>query len=210
MNNKAIILLVALFAAATSYGQQFKASAASSGSLSNHYDYTTTPYTQIDSRISTSMPSGFTSPATLTTLHFEGKDYAGFNIGQVQFGTGSFLSGSLSDTALFTADQSYVLVSANGSCGIFKADGVTCKNNGYTPNTATMFVGVFLGNISWQTLADNSHILKGVVKGIIDGKGDAKYMSFTATTVVDSNPFAGNGHLDLNTITIQAFDSEGN
>lgn len=209
MKNKAIVLLVALFAAVTSYGQTFKASA-TTGSLATHFNYSTSPATQVDTRISTSTPSGFTSPAALTDLHFQGKDYAGVDIGGLQFGTGSFLSGSLTGTALFKADQSYVVLGSNGSCGIFKADGFTCKNNGFTPNTATMFVGVFEGIISWQTLADNTHVIRGVVKGLIDGKGAAVYLSFTATTVADPDPFTGNGHLNLATITLQAFDQDGN
>ncbi len=211
MQNKVLVLIFALFSTITSYGQQFKASANGStgGSLSNHYDYSTTPATLVDSRVSTSTPTGFTSPAVVTTLHFNGKDFAGSYLGGLQFGTGSQLSGSLAGTALFKADQSYVTLSTNGDCGIFKTDG-SCKNNGFVPNTSTMFVGIFEGIISWQTLADNSHVIRGTVKGVINAKGPAVFMSFTATTVPDGSPFTGNGHLRLATITLQAFDQDGN
>jgi hypothetical protein len=178
------------------------------GSISTHLDQGQGAV--INSAISTSTSTGFTSPAVLTHVHLGGKDYvtnpsAGVNnIGSVQFGTGLFLNGDLNSVALFdSANLSYVTVATNGSCGQFKPDD-TCKANGMTPNTATAFVGVFVGTISWNTLPDGSHVLAGTVLGIVNNKGNPVYMSFVATTLPGS--FSGNGHLRINTVNISSFD----
>ncbi len=159
-------------------------------------------------RVSTSSSSGFTSPAQVQFEHVNGKD---FNIspdngvvtfGGVQLSTGSFLSGDLASTALFDVDQSYVTISSNGLCGRFKADG-TCKAGGFTPHTLTLFVGVFVGRISWSTNPDNSHVLMGTVKGFVNGGTTAVLLNLVATTTPNPNPFLYSEN--LTTVSIAPF-----
>ena len=197
----ALLLLLSSFAT----GQAaFRANGAG-GMLSNHYNYSTTPFTQIDSRISTSTASGFTSPATVIFEHVGGLDYAitpdrgVVDLGRIRLGTGSFLSGSLSGAALFGVDQSFVIVDSNGSCGAFNPDG-TC--NRFTPNTASLFVGVFTGQISWSTNADHTHVRNGTVQGTVNGGSTVITRNLTATTAADANPFVANGHLNITTVTL--------
>jgi hypothetical protein len=208
---KRILALTSLlFLTALTHAQAGFQATANSGSLSNHQDCSTTPCTVVDTRISTSSASGFTSPAQVTFVHFSGKDFNAspdngvIEFGQFQLGTGSFLSGSLASTALFDVDQSYVTIGTNGSCGQFNAAG-TCKPGGFLPNTATMFVGVFVGRISWSTNADNSHVLMGTVRGFVNGGTTQVFLNLTATTAADSNPFASNGWLNIATVTIAPF-----
>lgn len=207
MKNKVITLLFALFASIVSYGQNFSVSS-SGGSLANHTICGGTGCI-VDARISTTTTTGFDSPSIITNTHFQGRDFADYNLGDVDFSTGSFQAGDLAGTALYKADGSYVRMSANGRCGIYRPDGL-CRSYGFVPNTNTFFIGVFEGLVTWQTLADKSHIIKGTVKGIINGKGGAVYLSFTATTEPDAAPFTRNGHLDIATINLRAFDAEGN
>lgn len=185
------------------------AATANNGSLSNHLDCSTNPCTVVDTRISTSTSSGFTSPSAVVFEHVNGRDYSvgPFSaplFGRFQFGTGSFLSGSLSGTALFAADQSYVIISSNGYCGQFTMAGI-CKVGGFTPSTDTLFVGIFEGLIAWQTNLDNSHVLSGTVKGFVNGGTTAVFLNLTATTAPDANPFASNGSLNIITVTIAPF-----
>jgi len=180
------------------------------GSISTHFD-TCSSNEVINSAISTSTSCGFTSPAVLTNLHLGGKDYAinpdagVVNLGGVQFSTGLFLNGDLNGVALFdSANLSYVSIYANGSCGQFKNDGVTCKPNGFVPN-GYIFVGVFVGTISWNTLIDGSHTLSGTVMGVINNKGNPVFLSFVATTVPESHPAFQNGHERIGTVSLEAF-----
>lgn len=205
-------ILAVLFLTSITWGQAgFTAHADGStgGSLSNHTICAISGCTPVDSRISTSMASGFTSPAVVTFFHVNGKDYAtnsdfgSVNLGQLQFGTGSLLSGDLSSIALFDSDQSYVSIGGNGSCGQFKLDG-TCKVGGQVPNSATVFVGVFEGRITWETNADLSHLIKGTMKGSVLGSAPV-FLSFTCLTAPDSAPFLSNGHLQIQTVTVAPF-----
>jgi len=131
-------------------------------------------------------------------------DFGVVQFGQIQFGMGSFLSGALSDTALFDVDQSYVTISSNGSCGQFKIDG-TCKVGGFLPNTATLFVGMFVGRISWSTNPDNSHVVEGTVRGFVNGGTTAVFLNFVATTAPDASPFTTNGHLPIVSVSLSPF-----
>lgn len=216
MRTKLLVLLFGLFTATVGNAQQNFRAVGTGASISTHFNYGTTPYTQLDTKISTSTNpvggNGLTSPAMVVAIHVNGKDYAinpdagvvGFG-GSFQFGTGSLLSGNVADTAVFGNDGSYVTIGSNGACGIFKAD-LTCKNNGFTPNTATLFVGVFVGHISWATQLDGTHVIKGTVYGIPMGNGQAVYLSFTAVTAADPAPFVGNGHLNVTTVTVENFN----
>jgi len=210
---KNLLISVILFLAVRAGAQQNFQATANSAILSNH---------AADTRVSTTTDSGFISPATLTFVHVQGKDFninpdLGVNgLGNVQFGTGSFLSGSLSGTALFDVDQSFVIVGTNGYCGQFNAMGV-CKPGGFVPNSTSTFVGVFEGTVTWQTcvgglpvsqcagVPDNAHVIKGTVKGLVLGAGPNVFLSFTAVTAPDTNPFVGNGHLNVVSIQIVPF-----
>lgn len=179
------------------------------GTIFQHHD--TSSNGQVNnSAISTSSATGFTSPATVLSTHIGGKDYAinpdagVINIGQIQFGTGLFNNGDLSNVALFdSADLSYVTVTTNGSCGQFKTD-LSCKPNGFTPN-GPVFTGVFVGTISWNTLPDSSHMLSGTVMGVVNGKNNPVFLSFVATTVPENHSAFQNGQERINTVTIQEF-----
>lgn len=213
--NKLISILITLAAlAGACMGQANFSATGTDASISTHFDYGTTPYTQLDTRISTSTNpvggNGLTSPASLVAFHLGGKDYAAtpdlgvlsFG-GSFQFGTGSLLGGNVNSTAVFGVDQSYVTLGSNGACGAFRANG-TCKY--FSPNTSTLFVGVFSGFIIWQTNADNTHTIWGVVRGVVNGTGSAANFAFNAKTVADPNPFVGNGHLNVSTVSITPLD----
>lgn len=205
-----------IFVPFTPAQQQFAATADGNmvaATISSHTDCSHTISGQcplVDTRVSTSSASGATSPAALIFLHYGGKDFNAspdnsvIQFGQIQFGTGSFLSGSLSSVALFDVDQSYITIGTNGSCGEFKANG-TCKAGGFLPNTATLFVGVFVGRISWSTNADNTHVLMGTVRGTVNGNPTVVFLNLTANTAADANPFVGNGYLPITTVTIAPF-----
>lgn len=207
---KSLILAVVVLLSTLSFSQSSFVADASDGTIFTHYD--TGSGQVINSAISTSSATGFTSPATLTHIHLGGKDYsinpnAGVvDLGNVQFGTGLFLNGSFDNVALLSsANLSYVIVGTNGSCGQFKPDD-TCKVNGFTPNTATAFVGVFVGTIAWNTLVDGSHTLSGTVLGVINNKGNPVFMSFVATTVPESHAAFQNGHERIATVNISSFN----
>lgn len=195
-------------------GFQARADATTGGAISNHVTCSGNTCMPVDSRISTSTNAvggnGLTSPAAVIFEHVNGRD---FNIspdngvllfGGFQFGTGSLLSGSLSSVALFDVDQSYVTVGSNGSCGQFNLAG-TCKAGGFTPNTNTLFVGVFVGRISWSTNPDNSHVVEGTVRGFVNGGNTVVFLNFVATTVPDASPFTNNGHLPIVSISLSPF-----
>lgn len=141
----------------------------------------------LDSRISTSSTTGFTSPAAVNFFHFQGKDFntspdnGVILLGRFQFGTGSLISGDLNTTAVFGSDQSYVVIDSNGSCGAFTMSG-NCKVGFTAPNTATMFVGIFLGNVTLITNLDGSKTLQGVVRGTVNGGSQTVDLNFTAQT----------------------------
>ena len=204
---KNIVLAVTIMLSTLGVGQS-KFSATSNGdtggTIFQHYDGCSSGQVQ-NSAVSTSSACGFTSPVALTSLHLGGKDYAGFNIGNVQFGTGLFLNGNFNTVALFdSADLSYVTVGTNGSCGQFKHDGVTCKPNGFVPNSATTFVGIFVGTVSWNSLPDGSHTLSGTVKGIVNNSGNSVFLSFVATTVPETHGEFQNGHERISTVSLKA------
>jgi len=116
-----------------------------------------------------------------------------------------FLNGNFNTVALFdSADLSYVTVGTNGSCGQFKHDGVTCKPNGFVPNSATTFVGIFVGTVSWNSLPDGSHTLSGTVKGIVNNSGNSVFLSFVATTVPETHGEFQNGHERISTVSLKA------
>ncbi len=186
-----------------------RANGDTAGQLSNHTICGGTGCV-VDNRISTSTSTGFTSPASVDFLHFSGKDFTTSPdngvviLGSFQFGTGSFLSGDLANTALFDVDQSYVSVGTNGQCGAFTNTG-HCKVGFTLPNTATMFVGVFEGRVTWETNLDNSHVIKGTVKGFVNGGTTAVFLGFTCQTAPDPAPFMSNGHLPIVSIDLEAF-----
>ena len=202
-----LLFLLSSFA----HAQAGFATNATGGNLWVHQDCSTIPCTQLDSRISTSStPGGFSTPATVVFEHVLGKDFdinpnfGVLSLGSFRLGTGSFLSGSLTGTALFDVDQSFVTISSNGNCGEFKVDG-SCQTGGFTPNTDTLFVGVFVGKISWFTNPDNSHVLQGTVMGFVNGGTTVVFRNLIATSVPDPNPFVNSGRLVMATVTIAPF-----
>lgn len=202
---KSIILALTVLLSTLGVAQSGFSATAGTGFISTHYD-TCSSGAVINSAISTSTSCGFTSPAVLTKVHLGGKDYAGFNIGNVQFGTGLFLNGDFNSVALLdSANISYVTVGTNGACGQFKADG-TCKPSGFVPNSSTTFVGVFVGTVSWNSLLNGTHTLSGVVRGIVSAKGSPVFLTFLATTVTESHTAFQNGHERIDTVTLTPFN----
>lgn len=195
-------ILAVLFLTSITWGQAGFRASATDGFLANH-TICQGPGCVLDNRVSMTTTTGFTSPSTVNFVHVNGKDYNAIPLGGVMFSTGSFLSGSLSSTAVFDVDQSSVVVYTNGQCGQFKLDG-TCKVGGEVPNSGITFVGVFEGRITWETNADLSHLIKGTLKGSVLGSAPV-FLSFTCLTAPDSAPFMSNGHLLIQTVTVAPF-----
>ena len=195
---KTILAILALTAA--SFGQaNFAASA-------DNRTGSTVAQHLADTRISTSTDSGFTSAAAVIFEHIGGKD---FNVspdngvmlfGSFQFGTGSLLSGDVSTTAVFGSDSSYVTISSNGACGAWTNSG-NCKVGFTTPLTDTLFVGIFLGNITWVTNLDGTHTVQGVVRGHVNGATSTVDLNFTAQIA----PHFQNGYAGLLNVSVAPF-----
>jgi hypothetical protein len=209
MNKLLISLLFLPMMAYAQAGFIARADNPAAGQLSNHTICGGTGCL-VDNRISTSTTTGFTSPEAISFIHFGGKDFNAspangvYQIGDFEFGTGSFLSGDLVGTALFNVDQSYVKVSSGGQCGAFTNTG-HCKVGFTLPSTNTLFVGVFEGRVTWETNLDNSHLIKGTVKGFVNGGTTAVFLGFTCLTAPDPSPFMSNGHLPIVSIDLEAF-----
>lgn len=137
----------------------------------------------IDTAISTSTSTSFTSPATVNQVTIVNKTYKGNYVGNLQLGTGALLDGDANLSAHFAASGSYIL-------GGF--------HTGAT--TDAVFVGSFTSRITWMYVQNSGvHILFGVGKGKINGGQTHRYF-VTLTTTHDT--FGSNGHIPIASVSV--------
>lgn len=159
--------------------QNFRA-IATDGSLSTHYDGGSGAV--MDSAISTSTSTGFTSPATVNEVTIGNQNYFGDNVGQLQVGTGLLLDGDPNTSAHFAAAGSYIT-------GGF--------HTGNTPDS--FFVGAFTSRVTWMQTNSGAHMLFGVATGKLNGGNAHRYVVILIS--VPGN-FVGNGHLNISSLTV--------